>query len=272
VRFGNRPFLQQFVAVLFDLAIRVGSWGEWQSEIEALEEAEAPDAFYQSWFAAQRATLAALRGDAEAAQAEAARMEAAAATLESAMVAAAVAMNRAVRRFLSADWADASRLALEAAQDVNYADDAATLAAHAAVAGDLRDDLAAAIDRLRISPFQGRITKSALTAAQAGLAAREGRWDEARAGYRQAIDTLEQTGYLLEKAITSLEWGALGGDRDPEAKAAGAAGEAFFVVRDAGVMVERYRAAFVPVGRQAATPSATSPEVTAPARSGATEG
>jgi class 3 adenylate cyclase/tetratricopeptide (TPR) repeat protein len=247
VRFGNRPFMHQFLAVLFDLAIRVGSWGEWQSEIEALEEAETPDVFFRAWFAAQRATLAALRGDVETAEAEAARTEAAATMMESVMVAAARAMNRAIQRFLAADWEDASRLALEAARDTNYVDDGATLAAHAAVAGDLRDSLAAAIDKLRTSPFHGRSTKAALMAAEAGLAAREGRWDEARAGYRQAIETLEQTGYLLEKAITSLEWGALGGERDPEAQAAGAAGEAFFSERDAGVVVERYRAGFVPV-------------------------
>jgi class 3 adenylate cyclase/tetratricopeptide (TPR) repeat protein len=270
VRFGIRPFMQQFLALLFDLAIRVGSWGEWSSEIEALEEAETPDHFFQSWFAAQRATLAALRGHVESAEAEAARMEAGAAMMESVMVAAARAMNRAIQRFLAAAWTDATRIALEAARDVNFVDDGATLAAHAAVAGDLGDDLAAAIDALRGSPFHGRSTKAALIGAEAGQAARQGRWDEARAGYRQAIDTLEQTGYLLEKAITSLEWGALGGDRDPEAKAAGAAGEAFFVERDAGVVVERYRAAFVPV-RRPTTPSARSHQP-APARTGAGEG
>jgi hypothetical protein len=174
-------------------------------------------------------------------------MKAAAATMDSQMVAAGVALNGATLEFLAADWGDASRLAMEAARDFNFVDDASTLAAHAAVAGDLRDDLAAAIDQLRQSPFRGRSTQAAMIGAEAGFAAREGQWDEARAGYRQAIETLEQTGYLQEKAITSLEWGALAGDRDPEAQAAGAWGEAYFLERDAGLLVERYRAGFVPV-------------------------
>jgi class 3 adenylate cyclase/tetratricopeptide (TPR) repeat protein len=247
VRVGHQPFMLQFLAVLFDLAIRVGSWGEWLSEIEAVEEAETPDVFFQAWFAGQRATLGALHGDIEAAEVEAAKMKAMAATMESQMVAAAVALTGATLKFVAADWGEASRLAMEAAQDFNFVDEASTLAAHAAVAGDLRDDLAAAIDQLRQSPFRGRSTQAAMIGAEAGFAAREGQWDEARAGYRQAIETLEQTGYLQEKAITSLEWGALAGDRDPEAQAAGAWGEAYFLERDAGLLVERYRAGFVPV-------------------------
>jgi len=265
VRFGHRPFLHQSLFNLFDLALRSGSWGEWLSEIEAAEEAEKPEPFYEAAFGQSRAALAAVRGDVEEAEAQGAGMEAVAATMDSQMLAASVAFNRAWRSLFAAKWLDASRSGMEAARDSNFIVDGATFAAHAAVAGDLRDELATAIDRLRTSPFQGRVTEAALMAAEAGLAAREGRWDEARAGYRHAMDMLERTGNLLERAITSLEWGALDGERDPEAQAAGAAGEAFFAERDAGVVVERYRAAFVPVAAGQVASPARSPR---PAASG----
>ncbi|HEX9634980.1 MAG TPA: hypothetical protein VGB34_05780, partial [Candidatus Limnocylindria bacterium] len=271
VRVGYRPFMHQFVMQLLDYSTRSGNWGEWLAEAEAEEEAEALHPFFQSWLAAQRAILAALRGDLVLADAEAVKMRAAAAGLEASAVTAALHMNDSILAFSRGDWSRALDEARIASGDANLVADGLAMWAHAATAGDRLDDLREVIERLRIAPTQDRFIMAALGAAQGGLAAREGRPDEARSHYRRSLDVLRQISYRLEEATTGLEWGMLSGAADPEAEAAGAAGEAFFVERDAAATVERYRAAFVPVGRQAATSSAT-PHEAAPARTGATEG
>jgi hypothetical protein len=181
-------------------------------------------------------------------------------------------MNDSILAFSRGDWSRAIELARIASGDSNLVTDGLTMWTHGAIAGNRLDDLREAIERLRIAPTQERYILAALGSAEGGLAAREGRPDEARSHYRHSLDVLGQIGYWLEEATTSLEWGMLAGAVDPEAEAAGAAGEAFFVERDAAVTVERYRAAFAPVGPQATTSAATLREATAPARSGAGEG
>ena len=67
------------------------------------------------------------------------------------------------------------------------------------------------------------------------------------------MDAIHESGYFIYEAMLGLEWGMLAGSRDPEALAAGEAGAAFFANRGAEVVVERYRAAFVPVSGEAAS-------------------
>jgi hypothetical protein len=122
------------------------------------------------------------------------------------------------------------------------------------VAGDLPDELAQALDMLRAAKYQGRVTASSIAAAEAGQAARAGRWEEARVGYRRAQELQRQVGDLVGEAMAGLAWGMLAGDRDPEAASAGAAAEAFFTERGAGALVSTYRAAFVPMKEAAAAP------------------
>jgi len=247
VRFGMRSFVPQFVIQLADAANKTGDGDEWFDELDALEEGETLTPFYQSGIGAVRARRAAQRGDRQLANAEAARAEEAAISLESGMVAAQLQLTRGELAFFDADWQQAATLGRVASQNTNFVWDGAVCAAHAAVAGDLRDDLRAAIEIHRSSPFVGRVTSASQAAAEAGLAAREGRWDEVHAGYRRALDGVRESGYHVDEAVTGLEWGALAGSRDPDAAAAGEAGAAFFVDRGAASVVERYRAAFVPV-------------------------
>jgi class 3 adenylate cyclase/tetratricopeptide (TPR) repeat protein len=245
VRVGNRPHSHQFLMQLLDHAVRMGNWGELLAEAEAEEEAEALHPFFQTWLSAHRALLAALRGDLVLADAEAVKMRDRARSLEASSVTAALLLNDAMLAFYRGDWPRTIEQARTPSLDSNVATDALTFWAHAAIAGDRQDDLREAIDGLRIVPTQDRYTMAALDAAQGGLAARGGRTDEARGHYRRSLDVLRQIGFGLEEAITGLEWGTLAGAVDPEAEAAGAAGEAFFVERDAALTVERYRAAFV---------------------------
>jgi DNA-binding MarR family transcriptional regulator len=251
VRFGVSNFRNQFVTQLADLANRMGEGDEVFDEIDAIEEAEQLHPFYQSAFAATRALHAALGGDLERAAVEVANSESAAKELRSVMVDRAIDLLHAEMANLHGDWPTGARLGLAAAANVNFVLDGAICAAQAGVAGDLRDELRAAIEVHRRSPLPGALTEAALTAAEAGLAAREGRWDEADAGYRRALDAFHVSGYRVTEAWLNLQWGALAGSRNAGAAAAAEAGAAFFINRGAASVVDRYRQAFVPVDGEA---------------------
>ena len=88
--------------------------------------------------------------------------------------------------------------------------------------------------------------------AQAALAAREGRWEEAHAGFSTAIRHLTEQGELYYASLAGLLWDALSDGRDPDATEAGRNAVAFFDEHRASPFVERYRSAFVPSGSQPA--------------------
>jgi tetratricopeptide (TPR) repeat protein len=247
VRLGHVALRQQFVMALAELADHSGQADRWLSEMAAIEEVEELGPFFAGGFASVRSEIAALRGDLEEAIAQEALASRAAASLQSALVSAAMDLLHSQVAFFRGDWSNAARLALASTENSNFFFEGAIWAAFAAVAGDLRDELRAVIAFSRDSPWEGRMTRAVTAAAEAGLAAREGRWDEVHSGYRSALDAIHESGYFIYEAITSLAWGMLAGSRDPEALAAGEAGAAFFADRGAEVVVERYRAAFVPV-------------------------
>jgi hypothetical protein len=83
--------------------------------------------------------------------------------------------------------------------------------------------------------------------AEGGLALRAGRWDEARAAYRRALEVQSAASDLLAEAVTGLVWGTLAGAHDPEAGQALEAGERFFAERGAPAVPAAMRAAAVPV-------------------------
>ncbi len=256
LRVGNRPFVFQAVMLLASDSQSTGDWGKWMGEMDALEEGETVAPFYGAAFANVRATLAALRGDRKGAAALMARANEIISQLDSQMATAAGLMGEAVIASCGGDWEVAARLALEAGKNSNFGHEGPDLAAFAAVAGNLTAELAQAIATLRAWPSPGRLVAAHLAAAEAGQAARDGRWDEARAAYRTALELLRHGSDLLGEARAGLAWGMLAGDRDPEAAAAGAAAEQFFADRGASAVVAAYRAAFVPVGRDAARAAA----------------
>ncbi len=220
-RMGSARLSQQFLIGLAGVSIQTGEWGAWMDEVEAIEEAETQHAFNQASIASIRSMLASVRGDEELADTEKEKQDAAAATLDSRQVTAGQALTDAYRTIFRGDWAAAVNGGLLASADSNFTTEAAALAAHAAAAGDLQEDLPRVVAVLRASPFRTRLSNAAIANAEGGLAAREGRWDEARIGYRQALELRRQAGNLLEEAITGLEWAALAADADSEAGAAG---------------------------------------------------
>jgi len=267
IRLGNRAFEQQFLMLLAFGAIRTGQFGAWIKEIEALEEAEEDiHPFYRMGFAGTRGMLASLRGDRDEAarQMEIARV--AGTQLDSQLATATLALGTAQRAFFEGDWNASATSALEAGKDSNYHLDGPDLAAQAAVAGGLDAELEEAISLLRTQEGTGRVADAALAAAQAGQLARNGRWEEARAGYRKALSLRHQSGDVLVAAFDGLNWGLLAGEQDPEARTAMTEAEAFFAWRGGTPMVTSYKAAFVPVAKVAAAappPSVTRGEVRA---------
>ncbi len=258
VRSGSPRLAQQFVAELANMSFYTGDWGAWLDEIAAIEEAETPNPFFLGWYASIRSGLAAVRGDEELADAERAKARAHLSALDSGTVSMARALAEGYRAFWRGEWAAAARSGLIATADTSFATDGASIAVHAAIAGDLPEDLLQVLEKLHARPHRARRIIAAIANAEAGLAAREGRWEEARAGFRRALELRRQANDPLEEALTGLTWGALAADADPGAAAAGAAGEAFFSERGAGAMVTTFRSAFVPLKASASAEAARS--------------
>ena len=245
-RTGNAGFLPQFVMLLGNTSLYTGDWGAWLDEAAALEE-ERLQPFFQVGFADTRARLAALRGDQQEADAQLALAVAAMSQLDSLMVTAAVALIESFVALFRGDWTRAAKRGFDAAEEQNFADVGPHQAAQAAIAGGLADELALAIERLRIKAPLGRIDAAMLAFAEAGQLARAGRLDDGRAGFRAALTKFREGGDLLDEAVMGLIWGLLADGRDPEAAAAEKAAEAFFTERGGAPMLPVFRAAFVPV-------------------------
>jgi hypothetical protein len=94
----------------------------------------------------------------------------------------------------------------------------------------------------------------------AARAARQGREDEARAGFAHAHSELTAAGELLYANLAGLLWAALAGERHPDAAAAGSEAEAFFTERGADAFVRQFRDRFV------ATPAAPGEQPAADSR------
>jgi class 3 adenylate cyclase/predicted ATPase len=258
LRLGASVFVQQFLMLLAFGSLRVGEWGAWNKEMQALEEAEPIDLFIQLCFAQYRAALGALRGDREEARRQLEIGKAAGAQLDSVLATSTLALGEAQVAVFVGDWPTGARFALEAATDNNWELDGPDLAAMAAIAGGLDAELEQAIALLRPQQGSGRVADAALAAAEAGQAARAGRWEEARAGYRRALSLRHQAGDAMPAAFDGLNWGLLAGDHDPEAKTAMTEAEAFFAWRGGTPMVNTFKAAFVPVSTvSAAAPPAS---------------
>ena len=247
LRLGNQGFVHQFLMLLAGSSLGTGDWGAWMDKIAATEDGEAVHPFFAAAFACIRATLAALRGDGDGAASQLEVAITIAAQLDSQLVTAAIAATEGWCAFWAGDWQTAASRGLDAGTNGNYSVEGPDLAADAAVAGNLSDELAQAVGMLQEAHSHGPLTVAAQAVAEAGQAARAGRWDEARVGYRRAIELRHAASDLLGEARAGLAWGMLAGDRDPEAAAAAAAAEQFFSERGGAATVAAYRAAFVPV-------------------------
>ena len=247
-RYGHRPFLYQFLTTLLLAGFRRGSWDEWIPELDAIRENESPPPFYESSLLAAQATLVAIRGDLDGAGRLLDQSAAIAAQLQSEQLEAHLSMHRGYLHAIGGHWTDAASQALFAAGNSNCTEDGSWLAAIAAAAGNLPDSLDAAIDVLSYPPSPGRTTAAMAEAAKAGRTARNGRWDEARAGFSRSRSELVAAGELLAANLAGLLWGSLASDRQAEAAAAADEAEQFFAERGAHGFVRQFRESFVRVG------------------------
>ena len=157
--------------------------------------------------------------------------------------AAALHYLRGDRALLAGDHALASREMLLASDEPNIGHVFLAGAARAALWGG---DVATAreiADRLEAQPNSSASFTAGRTAVRAGIAALEGRRDEAIAGFRDALARLRAIGEDFELARTGLDFGLLVGPGEPAARAAAAEARPIFERVGARPYLERLDAA-----------------------------
>ena len=206
-RFGHRPFVYQFLYAALEADLRTGKWDDNIAELNAIEENETPWPFYQIAFNGTRAMRAALHGDLGSAEEMLRRAEATLPELQSIQSEAFVHQARSHVSFAAGRWEEAIEHGRQAGANSNFTVDSWWITASAAAAADLRPVLVEASAGI-VSPasFPGPNRDALHNGAQAALAAREGRWEEAHAGFSTAIRHLTNQGELYYASLAGLLW------------------------------------------------------------------
>jgi len=123
----------------------------------------------------------------------------------------------------------------------------ATLARVALWSGDV-ETAAGALERHRAYAIRGRALAATGMGLAAGIAALEGRPDEARASYRTAMRGLADLGLRWERALASLDMAVLLDPADPDVRAAAASARETFDELGARPFAERLEEALQRVG------------------------
>jgi class 3 adenylate cyclase/tetratricopeptide (TPR) repeat protein len=128
---------------------------------------------------------------------------------------AAVHMLRGENALLAGEHADAVLELLISADEPNLGEALLETALRAALWGGDVSRAREIADRLDAHPSSTSFTRAARFAARAGIAALDGRRDEAIAGYRDALARYRGIGHALELGRTSLDFLRLLGPSDP---------------------------------------------------------
>jgi len=131
------------------------------------------------------------------------------------------------------------------------ADTRSTVGRMALYDGDL--DLARSV-AASLEPPLGGATDADLASLRAGIAAAEGRIDEALAGYRSALAIYRDIGLRGDIALTGLDMAALIGPREAAVRVAAAEALEIFTELEAAPLVARLERLLLP-GRPAADPA-----------------
>ncbi len=172
--------------------------------------------------------------------------------------------------FVHEDFASAVVLGRRILEHAGFANPNArfTVGRHALHLGDL--GLARTV-AATLEPPLGGATDADLAALRAGIAAGEGRIDEAVAGYRAALGTYRDLGLRFDVAMTGLDLAALVGDGEPAVGAAAAEALEIFRELEAVPIVQRLERLLASVPATSASTPAPGP-VDPPARSSLTVG
>jgi class 3 adenylate cyclase/tetratricopeptide (TPR) repeat protein len=265
-RFGHRAFLYQFLWNLAEIGLKHGDWDAWLEERSQLADEVPLHPYYQVGFEGQRSVRLALRGERDAAQEAYERAVAGTKAIQTTQV-VYTELSRGWLLLVDGDLVEAVHAAERAATDMNFMTDGLWLAAYAAAAGGLTEELDRSIAGLT-SQSDGRPLVAGLEgAARAARAARSGELDAARIRFADAMNALDSAGSAMDRHLVGLLWGALLADQQPEAAAAASEAEEFFSSRGASSFVRAYREAFVrrEPGAESATTEASAEQVT-PAR------
>jgi tetratricopeptide (TPR) repeat protein len=203
-----------------------GSWDEALALVEDLDE-DNPTGLDPEIIYSIRAIVAAFRGQAELAAAQFAAYRAAAVDATRAEFQASRLLDEATHAMLSGQLDEAYGHALAAARLIPYIAYAESSLRYALWLGDVeRVRLAAAL--LQASVERGRFAGAIRRGMEAGVAAIEGRVDEAGAGYRAAAATLRDLDLPLELGLFLLDYATLIGPDEPGARAAAAEAREIF--------------------------------------------
>ena len=200
-------------------------------------------------------------------EAASARLEALALKVSDPWATAKVHSLRGDRAILTGDFETAAEERFQAATATPFA--ASTFLAPASRAAVWGSDAARAreaVERMDASPEIGESVSADRIAARAGIAALEGRMDEAISGYREAIARHRSIGSNLAVAEYSLDLVRLVGGNHPAAREAAAEARAIFARVGAQPYLELLDAAMS--GTWAEARSTTSGEVAAPRGAG----
>ena len=261
-RYGMAGHLALALHARSELRFLTGQWDGARQDIEESDElplAEPRQALTNGRFA----VLEAARGDEDTARSRLGEADRLGKFIESAPQASARAVQNATAYILLGDPA-AALAAIEGlsggGQDILFQE------WQQAAAAMLGDAPAVAHARARVAaPTRGRLQRAVDHHGAAVEASIEGRWDEARGEYEQAIEGYQAMGYFMDAALTALAFGAYLGDRFADARTARTEAEAWFAERGGTPIVERYQAAFR--GTPAPAPGTTEPGTASPAAS-----
>jgi hypothetical protein len=246
IRLGHRPFSYQFLFNLLECGWRTGDWQTWTAERDDAEANEQLSPFYRAGYAASRAVRLAVMGDAAGAEASLAEEIRVTEHLHTSQLDAAPHVTRAWMRLFEGRWSEAAEEGILAAVNSNFTIQGWYVATLAAGAGGLDEILERAVDALSRLAYSGPATVAMAAVASGSLAGRAGREDVATRDFAAAHRALLDNEDRLYAHLAGLLWSLLVSGR-AEAVEAGAAADAFFAERVASGVVERFRAAFVPV-------------------------
>jgi hypothetical protein len=164
---------------------------------------------------------------------------------------------RGDRAFIGGDYPEASREMLDAASDPNISDLGLVRALRVALWSRDAPNARELADRLDAHPSSSASTVASRISARAGIAALDGRHDEAIAGYRDALARFRAVNRDFDLACTALDFVLLLGPEDPSARAAAEEARAIFERVGARPYLERLEAA---MAQPVATDRATRPD------------
>jgi tetratricopeptide (TPR) repeat protein len=238
-RGGDAHFLAQMLLQLADRYFEAGTWSDMSAPLEELAGMDL-DSWRRAWYASTIGVVQAFRGDRAEAERALATIEKQVAGVDT-FWADNVVVVIAMFRFGMGDVQLAADIAMPAA--LPSTDYFPFLTAVNAVGGlepaRARELLASAAERTPTSAMVAAIAQ-----IEAVVAIADGRWDDARAAYRSALQGFDALGMGLWRAMAGLQFDAYLGQQFADARQAGVEAEAMFAANDAESFVERYRVAF----------------------------